>query len=287
MERKGPRLYLLIFQIQLVFASAYISLLLLTFYPYFMKEETVTRLILYLGVSILPIYFLLKKFQMSAANMTTVSSIGVHRRPHAVAQVIREIKTEGIIRAMVAMQKLQHAAHTGWLAAPSTTEYNTHSVELIEVAKTFDALDKSGDGIIEIAELKNVMHALGAPTTEESLQAMMELLDRNQDGHISKDEFVAFYSTNVVLEVDNHHGLHDLAKHMFEQFDQDGSGEITMGEFKQVVDAFNVGFTIDEIGDLVNELDEQDNGTITEHEFLELLKKHKHLFQRIKLPALE
>jgi Ca2+-binding EF-hand superfamily protein len=287
MERKGPKLYLILFQIQLVFTAAYISLLLLTFYPYMFRESNLVKFLFYVVVSLLPVCLLSSKYQTAAANMTTASSIGVHRRPQVVAQVIREEKTDRIIRAMVTMQKLQNAARSGF-SSPSTATPtpSTDTVVLAEASKTFDALDKSGDGKIQTSELKNIFKALGAPTTEESLQAIVQLLDKNQDGHISKEEFMSFYSANIRFEHD-HHGLHELAHDMFQQFDQDQSGEITLGEFKAVMDAFNVGFTVDEIGDLVNELDEQDNGTIGEHEFLELLETHHHLFQQNKLPPFE
>jgi Ca2+-binding EF-hand superfamily protein len=296
MERKGPKLYLILFQIQLIFTSAYISLLLLSFLPHMYQESSTmgySRLALYVVVSLLPIYLALSKHQTAAANMTMASSIGVHRRPRAVAQVIREEKTDRIICAMVTMQKLQHAARTGFASSSSPPQDTTptdhsrpHTVALNKVAKTFDALDSSGDGTIGNQELKQVLSALGAPATDESLQAMIRLLDHNQDGHISKDEFLAFYSANIILEVD-HHGLHELAREMFQQFDQDNSGEITLGEFKEVLEAFNVGFTVDEIGDLVNELDEEDDGTIGEHEFFKLLEKHRYLFKKHSLPPLE
>ena len=96
---------------------------------------------------------------------------------------------------------------------------------------------------------------------------------------------MAFYAANVVVKSDEH-SLHQLADSMFQQFDTDNSGEITLGEFKDVMEAFNVGFTLDEIGDIVNELDEQDNGSIHAHEFFELLEKHKYLFEDVKLPQL-
>ena len=201
-------------------------------------------------------------------------------------------KTNRVIRAMVTMQKMQAAAVSGF-ATSSNDSHHHHNggadeIELAEVSRTFDALDKSGDGQIETAELKTILSSLGAPTTQDSLQRIVQLLDKNQDGHISKDEFISFYQANIIFHGHgDHHSLHHLAHEMFHQFDQDGSGEITMGEFKSLLDAFNVGFTVDEIGDLVNELDEQDNGTIGEHEFLELLEKHRHLFHRDELPPLE
>jgi Ca2+-binding EF-hand superfamily protein len=269
----------------LVFTAAYISLLLLTFYPYMFREASLVEFLFYVVVSLLPVCLLLSKYQIAAANMTIACSIGVHRRPQAVAQVIREEKTDRIIRAMVTMHKLQTAVRVGF-SSPSTITTNTNTIELAEVSNTFDTLDKSGDGKIEKSELKNILKALGAPTTDESLQAIVQLLDENQDGQISKEEFISFYSANICFEHD-HHGLHKLAHDIFQQFDQDQSGEITLGEFKAVMDAFNVGFTVDEMGDLVNELDEKDNGTIGEHEFFELLETHRHLFQQNKLPPLE
>ena len=73
---------------------------------------------------------------------------------------------------------------------------------------------------------------------------------------------------------------------MFEMFDVDRSNDISLGEFKDIIDNFRVGFTVDEIGYLVNELDDDRSGTIGEEEFLDLLKKHSYLFQRQVLPRL-
>ena len=57
-------------------------------------------------------------------------------------------------------------------------------------------------------------------------------------------------------------------------FDKDDAGEITIEEFKRKLDAFNVGFSIDEVGAIVNELDEDNSGTIGLHEFEDLLYKY-------------
>ena len=286
LERKGPKLCSIIFQIQLVFTSAYVSLLILSFYPFMLNKSDLAVSMSYVVVSLLPVYLLLSKYESAAANMTIACSIGVHRRPQAVSQVIREGKTDRIIRAMVTMQKLQDAVHSGFSSTPPTGAPPMDPHQLAEISNTFDAFDNSGDGRIETSEMKNILKALGAAATPEVLATIVQTLDKNNDGHISRDEFIAFCSANIRLEHD-HHGLHELAHHMFRQFDQDGSGEITLGEFKTVLDAFNVGFSVDEIGDLVNALDEQHNGTIGEHEFLELLETHYHLFQRSKLPPLE
>lgn len=285
MERKGPKIYMTIFQIQLVFTSAYISLLLLAFIEHIYEYCTLPETVAYIIVSVLPICYLVTKYQKSAATMTIACSFGVHRRPQAVSQVIRDGKIDRIIRAMVVMHKLEQGATHGFEESHhGSTTFD--ALELEQVAKSFDALDVSGDGKIENSELQSVLSALGAPTSASAIDEILKVLDRNGDGHVTKDEFVEFYSNHVLAAV-HEHGLHDLAHALYHQFDRDDSGQITLGEFKEVMDAFNVGFTVNEIGHLVNELDEQDNGMVGEHEFFALLEKHNHLFESHPLPKLE
>jgi Ca2+-binding EF-hand superfamily protein len=298
-ERKGPKMILLLFQIKLVFTAAYCALLILSFYPYMYHEESTAKFVAYLFVSLLPILIMGAESHESAANMSLISCIGVHRRPHSVAQVIREEKTDRIIQSLAILQKLQHAAEHGFQTPhprddhPGSSSLSSHSnsfemAEIADVSKTFDAFDLTRDGYIEDTEFKEIMQKLGAPATKESLEAMLNLLDKDKNGRVSKEEFLSFYKDQVLSthHEEEHHGFHETAKYMFALFDTDKSGEITIGEFKSLLDAFNVGFTVDEIGDLVNELDEQNNGTIGEEEFVELLEKHGHLFKKMEMPPL-
>jgi Ca2+-binding EF-hand superfamily protein len=150
------------------------------------------------------------------------------------------------------------------------------SNELEEVAKSFDALDPSGHGIIESRELRNVFEAMGVHTIDENMAAILHVLDKNGDGHVAKDEFLSFYSQQSLSSIGvDEHSLHELAHDLYHRFDRDHSGQIALGESKDILDALNVGFTVNEIGHLVNELDEHDDGQVGEHEFLELLKKHR------------
>ena len=56
--------------------------------------------------------------------------------------------------------------------------------------------------------------------------------------------------------------------------DDDDSGSISTGEFHNVLDHLNLGFTIDEVGDLVREMDHDENGTISLEEFEHLLERY-------------
>lgn len=77
MERKGPKLYVLLFQIQLVFTATYVSVLLFSFIPFLLVgsvQSTVER-VSYLVVAFLPVYLLLTKYKVAAANLTVGTSL--------------------------------------------------------------------------------------------------------------------------------------------------------------------------------------------------------------------
>jgi Ca2+-binding EF-hand superfamily protein len=277
----------------LVFMSAYISLLILTFYPYMFHKTSAIEFFTFIIVSIVPFVFLLTYLRQSAANMTIVCNIGVHRKPQTIAQVIREEKTDRVIRSVILMKKLQHAAESPEEfnyeeAAPTSSLCISQKIELENAKKRFMAIDKSGDGKLDMAEIHNLMESVGASTTAESLQATIEVLDINHDGSVTLDEFLTFYRNNIIPKEDlADHELHHLAHEIFTQFDTDKSRSITLSEFKAAIESFGVSFTIDEFGQLVNEIDHDNTGSIGEHEFATLLTNHRHLFQTYHLPPME
>lgn len=286
---------------QLVFTSVYGSLLLLTFYPSFFSTTSVAESIVFGIVSLIPFLLSLSGFRQSAANMTMISSIGVHRRPQTIAQVLREGKTDQVIRSVVLMQKLQMAATSNQGSRERSSETHPLSsmqdltidekLELESAKKCFNAMDYDSSGQLEVAELESLMQSLGFKLSDDALLAILQLLDADSDGRVSEAEFLAFYAHTILGSSEEHHHsleheLHHLGCQIFEQFDRDGSGEITLSEFKSILESFNVGFSIDELGKLVNEIDEDNTGSIGEHEFVGLLQKHRHLFEKYRLPEL-
>ncbi|KAL3940097.1 MAG: hypothetical protein SGARI_001123 [Bacillariaceae sp.] len=289
--RKGPKLYLTLFQIQLVFTSAYVSLLCLAFLPFMFTEASWMETLLYIVASVIPVFFMMATLHRSVANVTIACCIGVHRHPQCVSQVIREEKTDRLIVAIVFMQKLHAAAMQGFPKCERIADGSDlsilHSAELDLAVKTFEALDTDGSGSIDAEEIESLLRALNIPVTPEVLSSIVTLLDTDLDGGVSKQEFVNFYKCHVLAHMMNEKvDLHEMAHEMFEMFDVDHSNDISLSEFKDIIDNFRVGFTVDEIGYLVNELDDDRSGTIGEEEFLDLLKKHSYLFQRQDLPSL-
>lgn len=308
--RRGPKAYRILFQIQLVYTTAYISLLILSFIQHMFEVSSIQGAVLYTILSLYPAFVLVTKYPSLAANMTMASTFGVHQRPQAISQVIREEKMDRIVRSLVVMYKLEKAAQSKFALAGDSGSHGAHhghnpvthrrglseehyngddfdaeSPELLAVSKAFDALDISRDGKIQSDEVRRIFEALGVGhTNEDHIRAMVAILDKNVDGSITKDEFLSFYLEHVLAaedgshNADPHHFLHELAHNLYHRFDRNGNGQITLAEFKSLLDSFSVEFTVNEIGNLVNELDEHDDGTVGEHEFHRLLQNRSHLF---------
>ena len=54
---------------------------------------------------------------------------------------------------------------------------------------------------------------------------------------------------------------------------------MNLQRLKGTLDAFNYGFTVDEIGELIQELDEDGQGSVGEEEFCHLLHKYEEFLK--------
>ena len=283
-ERRGPQFSTLAFQINLIFTSLYGALLLLQFLPEMHEHASSTGVfVAYVLVSVLPL--LLTKIQRRhiAANMAQAISLGIHRKPHTVHHVLLEEKTARVVRAFVVINKLLYAAeHDLFVGAPASSTHDPAQdigpVERADIEKVFDGFDADGSGTVSPQELQDILEALGVPITNDVMSKIMKTLDEDQSGSIEKNEFIAFYARNIIADNDNR-SLKERANDMFHLFDKSGDNEITIEEFKHTLDALNFSFSVDEVGALVEELDEREVGTVGPHEFEYLLHKFESMFK--------
>mmetsp|Transcript_26397 Transcript_26397/g.26648 ORF Transcript_26397/g.26648 Transcript_26397/m.26648 type:complete len:152 (+) Transcript_26397:274-729(+) len=76
------------------------------------------------------------------------------------------------------------------------TEHLT-TEELIEFREVFSLVDKDGSGRISKEELGELMDTLGIDASPDDLEQMVMDVDKNGDGTINFDEFVAVMSKKV------------------------------------------------------------------------------------------
>jgi Ca2+-binding EF-hand superfamily protein len=276
LDRKGPKFYLLILQSNLLFLGIYSAMNFLGFCQFMYKEEPIPIFLLYVILAATPLLANMLTKQHTVAILSQVCCMGAYRRPNVVSDVLREDKTARIVRAFIIIYKMRRFALNADTAgydreAAAARRMQFDKVELREVGKTIDSFDKNGDGTIDYSEFEILMKNMGAELSEESLKRIINLLDEDGDGTVSREEFINWYAENAG---DDDLSDSERAHFLFAMFDKDDAGEITIEEFKRKLDAFNVGFSIDEVGAIVNELDEDNSGTIGLHEFEDLLYKY-------------
>jgi Ca2+-binding EF-hand superfamily protein len=275
MDRKGPPLYRLILQIDLVFVGVYAAVQFLLCGPIIYHTLPLKFFILYVILATLPALFIIRNKKHLIAMLTPVCFLGVYRRPQVIANVIREGKTARAVRAFIIVVKLRRFATQAACVKPkkSRMHYSDYfdKFEVSEVGRTFDEFDLDGSGNIYPNEFQQLMEQMGASLTQEQLSNLVQNLDTDSSGGVSRDEFIQWYAD--YCHEDNM-DEHELATFMFKIFDTDNNGEISLSEFKKRLESRTTQFTLDEVGGLVNELDENNCGKVCIEEFEHLLHKY-------------
>ena len=67
-----------------------------------------------------------------------------------------------------------------------------------EIMKAFDLFDDDGTGKISLPNLRRIARELGENLTDDELQAMIDEFDKDQDGKINREEFLAIMSQTSI-----------------------------------------------------------------------------------------
>eukprot|EP00980_Cylindrotheca_fusiformis_P020327 scaffold7344_cov145-Cylindrotheca_fusiformis.AAC.25 len=287
-SHKGPEVFILILQIQLLFIGIFVGFVVLHYAPFIYRHNGTWMTVLYLVLSLGPLYFIDRNNKPLINVLSQINCIGHLRKPHIVSDVLMEEKSANVVQVFLVLYKIRkfaeaQATHPDVKREPHVTpsevhammDRNTHSftnLELHEVGKTFDAIDDDGSGEIDREEMRQVMLRMGANISTDGLNRLFSLLDTDNSGTIERDEFIAWYADH--MESDKHISPTERAHELFNTFNLNHVGEITIGMFKRKLDNFKFGFTIDEIGAIANELDRDRSGTISLHEFERMLHKY-------------
>ena len=278
MDIYGPKLYFLLLQSNLIFTGVYAGVILLVFLPYLYELYWWPFFGLFTVLACLPVLGISQNKKKIVAALAQVTSIGAYRKPQIVSDVLLETKTARVVRTFLIIHKMWNTAKKGASLTLSEKQMKTSqclnslsTLEKNEVTKSFDAFDSDGSKSITHAEFRNLLKRLGADMSDEDFSKTVSTLDADDDGVVIREEFLEWYATQSQADKMT---LSDRAQDLFKMFDCDRSGEITIGEFKLKLDALEMGFTVDEIGAIVKELDRDGSGTVGQAEFEALLEKY-------------
>ena len=119
--------------------------------------------------------------------------------------------------------------------------------------------DKNENGTIQASELHSVLESLGRSSTDDDVNQFLMKLDVNENGVISKDEFIS-----AVDEIYSFpQSTVDEVVQAFQIFDINGSGKITVDEMKTILLKFTDEFNEDDVNAIFELIDVDQDGKLS------------------------
>jgi Ca2+-binding EF-hand superfamily protein len=160
------------------------------------------------------------------------------------------------------------AAMGGSSAAPITSipgsDLQLTEQQISELREAFQLFDKDGDGHVTPKELLIVLQTLGQQPTIETVQSMIDEVDKDGNQEIEFEEFCVLMCKNMSEKEDI-----KTLQEAFKILDIDNSGSITHKELKDLMRSFSrLGEDIadDEIDALIAQADVDGDGQISYEE---------------------
>ncbi|XP_065159911.1 uncharacterized protein [Atheta coriaria] len=137
-----------------------------------------------------------------------------------------------------------------------------------DIKEAFDLFDTEGSGKIDAKELKVAMRALGFEPKKEDIKKMVAEIEVDDAGKMSFEQFLKLMSTKMA-EKDS---KEEIMK-AFRLFDEEEEGIITFAKLKRVATELGENITDDELQEMIDEADRDNDGKVTQEDFLRIMKK--------------
>lgn len=138
----------------------------------------------------------------------------------------------------------------------------------------FDSFDKDGDGKLTLSDTEAMMRSFGQNPSKEEVAAKHNALDKDRNGIIDFEEFVAGMSGTLAEAVNE-----DEFGKIFFLLDKDKDGYLNRKEIREGLAAGCGGLegggelTDDEVNDVLEEHDTDKDGKLSYDEFVAMMKK--------------
>jgi calmodulin len=132
-----------------------------------------------------------------------------------------------------------------------------------ECKEVFDLFDKDRDGTINLKELGDVLRTLGANPTHQELEMIFKETDIDNSGKLEFEEFMELFKNKISFP-----GLEEDLIEAFRLFDREGSGTVSVTEFKHVMTTLGDALSDEEAEELLRKADIDEKGLINYDEFV-------------------
>ena len=142
--------------------------------------------------------------------------------------------------------------------------------EVMEINEAFDLFDTDKSGEIDTDELKQALSNLGIDAKNQTLQNMINDIDKNQSGTIDFDEFIDM----MTAKMSDKDTREDLKK-VFDLFlgDDEKADKIELKHLKRVAKELNENMSEDELNEMITRADTDRDGKVSFDEFYNIMTK--------------
>ena len=135
-----------------------------------------------------------------------------------------------------------------------------------ELYEAFTMFDRDKDGLINFSELGNVLKSQGFNPTNQELLEMIEDVDENEDDKINFEEFLILMHSRL-KKADIENELNEA----FSVYDKNGSGVISVREFKRIMNSLGERICQEEIEEIIQKVDPKNRGYINYKELTKII----------------
>jgi calmodulin len=132
----------------------------------------------------------------------------------------------------------------------------------------FNLVDRDGGGSISKKELKQLMDTLAINASQQEIELMIGEIDKNNDGEIQFEEFVAVMSRKVKATY-----TAEEVKHAFKVFEGDCShGHIRVSELERALTIYGSDrLSAPQVTELINQIESDTEGNFNYADYVNMM----------------